>query len=215
MTENLIQGSQEWKLARCGSLGASRVADAIAKTKSGWGASRANLMAEIVVERLTGIPVEGYMNDPMRWGQEHEAEARAAYEFRTDATVVEVGLIQHQKIKGTHASPDGLIGDDGLLEIKCPSSAKHIDTLLAASIDGKYVTQMQWQMACSGRKWCDFVSFDPRLPEAMRLFVKRVPRDDESITALENDVREFLIEASRRVSQLLAKYQTTNELLAG
>lgn len=198
----LIQGSEEWRLARVGSLGASRVADAIARTKSGWGASRKNLAAELVVERLTGVPAQSYTNDAMRWGTETEPQARDAYCFYRDVDVMEVGLIRHPYIKGTHASPDGLVGDDGLLEIKCPSSATHIETLLTKSIADKYVVQMQWQLACTGRAWCDFVSFDPRMPEDLRLFVRRVERDDKRIAELEALVREFLREVDDTLAAL-------------
>jgi putative phage-type endonuclease len=206
MTE-LIQGSEEWKLARCGSLGASRLADAVARTKTGYGASRANLMAELLVERLTGLPTEGYTNAAMQWGTEKEPEARAAYEFRSDVDVVQVGIATHPSISGTHASPDGLIGEDGMLEIKCPNTATHAETLLGDEIAGKYVTQMQWQMACTGRKWCDFVSYDPRLPESMALFVKRVQRDDVLIATLETEAKKFLAELDAKVSELRARYE--------
>jgi putative phage-type endonuclease len=203
----LIQGTEEWKLARCGSLGASRMADAVARTKTGYGASRANLMAELLVERLTGVPTEGYVNAAMQWGTEKEPEARIAYEFRADVDVAEIGIVPHPSIPGTHASPDGLVGDDGLIEIKCPNTASHVETLLGDEIAGKYVTQMQWQMACTGRKWCDFVSFDPRLPESMALFVKRVARDDKVIAELEAEARKFLAELDGKVSALRQRYE--------
>lgn len=204
---DLQQGSDAWKAARCGSLGASRLADAIARTKSGYGASRANLMAELLVERLTGAPTEGYVNAAMQWGTEKEPEARSAYEFRADVDVVEIGIMPHPTIVGTHASPDGLVGDDGLIEIKCPNTASHVETLLGDEIAGKYITQMQWQMACTGRKWCDFVSFDPRLPESMALFVKRVHRDDKVIAELEAEARKFLAELDGKVSALRDRYE--------
>ena len=203
----VIQGTDEWKLARCGSLGASRMADAVARTKTGYGASRANLMAELLVERLTGVPSEGYTNAAMQWGTEKEPEARAAYEFKADVDVSEIGIVKHPTIPGTHASPDGLVGDDGMVEIKCPNTATHVETLLGDEIAGKYVTQMQWQMACTGRKWCDFVSFDPRLPESMALFVKRVHRDDKRIAELETEARAFLAELDGKVSELLRRYE--------
>lgn len=206
MTE-LIQGSDAWKLARCGSLGASRMADAVARTKTGYGASRANLMAELLVERLTGVPTEGYTNAAMQWGTEKEPEARAAYEFKADVDVAEVGIVKHPTIAGTHASPDGFVGEDGMVEIKCPNTATHVETLLGDEIAGKYVTQMQWQMACTGRKWCDFVSFDPRLPESMALFVKRVHRDDKRIAELETEARAFLAELDGKVAELLRRYE--------
>lgn len=205
MTVDLVQGTEEWRLARCGSLGASRVADAIAKTKSGWGASRANLMAELIAERLTGVPAEGYTNAAMQWGTATEPQARAAYEWHTGHTVEEVGLIRHPSIQGTHASPDGLVGTDGLIEVKCPNTATALDTLLGGKVPERYQVQMAWQMRCCGnREWCDFVSFDPRLPERLRLFVKRVHRDDVMIARLEKDVTEFLNELSDKVSALEA-----------
>jgi len=198
----IIQGSPEWFALRVGKVTASRVADVIAKTKTGWGASRANYMAELIAERLTGEPAEKYTNAAMAWGTEKEPDARAAYEFFRDAHVVEVAFINHPVIGMTGASPDGFVGDHGLVEIKCPNTATHLDTLLSQSIPGKYVTQMLWQMACTGRQWCDFVSYDPRLPEAMSLFVKRVERDDKEIADLEAKVAEFLGELDRKLAQL-------------
>lgn len=202
MTEQIEQRSDEWFAARCGSLGASQVALAMARTKSGWGASRANVMAQLIVERLTGIPTDGYTSAAMQWGIDTEPTARAAYEFMRDAEVVEVGLIRHPKIEGSHASPDGLVGEKGLIEIKCPNSATHIDTLLSGKVPGNYWTQMQWQMACTDRKWCDFVSFDPRLPADLQLWVSRVDRDDEAIKAMEADVAAFLAEMEQKLSSL-------------
>jgi putative phage-type endonuclease len=199
---NLIQGSQEWLQARVGSLGASRVADAIARTKTGWGASRANLMAELIAERLTGQPADAYKNAAMQWGNDKEPDARAAYGFFADVDVTEIGIVRHPNIEGTHASPDGLVGEAGLVEIKCPNTATHIDTLLGQKVPAKYVTQMQFQMACTGRHWCDFVSFDPRMPEAMRLFVARVTRDEAVIADLERDVSTFLAELAGKVAEL-------------
>lgn len=202
MTEQIEQRSDEWFAARCGSLGASQVALALARTKSGWGASRANVMAQIIVERLTGTPTDGYTSAAMQWGIDTEPHARAAYEFMRDAEVVEVGLIRHPTIQGSHASPDGLVRDDGLIEIKCPNSATHIDTLLSDKAPGNYWAQMQWQMACTGRKWCDFVSFDPRLPADLQLWVRRVERDDKAIETMESDVSAFLAEMEQKLSSL-------------
>ena len=201
------QGSADWFAARLGKVTASRVSDVIAKTKSGWSASRANYMAQLVAERLTGQPQESYSNAAMQWGIEQEPLARAAYEFRTDATVTPAWFIEHPKIAMSGASPDGLIGDVGLVEIKCPTTATHIETLIGKSTPDKYLAQMQWQMACTGAKWCDFVSFDPRLPEAMRLFVSRVHRDDERIKELEKDVLAFLAELDAKVKTLTDLYQ--------
>lgn len=205
MTEHLVQGSEEWKQARIGKVTASRVADVTAKTKTGWGASRKNYMAELVAERLTGYAAEGFTSGPMQWGTETEPQARIAYEFFQDEKVQQVGFVNHPTIEMAGASPDGYVGDDGLIEIKAPLTATHIDTLLSGKIPEKYVTQMQWQMACSGRQWCDFVSYDPRLPEDMKLFVQRLPRDQAYITSLEIDVRAFLAELDGTVKALVAK----------
>lgn len=203
----LIQGSDAWKAARCGRVTASRVADVVAKTKTGWAASRAQYMGELIAERLTGVPAESYTNAAMLWGTEKEPEARNAYAFYRDVEVVQVGMVEHPRIPMTSASPDGLVGDDGLVEIKCPTIATHIDTLLAGSIPGKYITQMQWQMACTGRKWCDFVSFDPRMPESMQIYIQRVERDEALINSLEKQVEQFLQELEERVSALRSKYE--------
>lgn len=203
MTADLIQGSPEWLQARVGSLGASRLADALAKTKTGWGASRANLIAELVAERLTREPTKGFISPAMQWGLDTEGQAKSAYAFYRDAEVMPVGLIRHPTIENTHASPDGYIGDTGLIEIKCPNTATHIETLLGASIDRRYSMQMMWQMACTGRAWCDFVSFDPRMPEDMQLHVARLHRDDELIAALEREVNGFLAEVDAKVLALL------------
>lgn len=200
------QQTPEWRAERCGRVTASRVADVIARTKSGWGASRANYMAALIAERLTGEPMDTYTNAAMQWGTDTEPFARAAYEFRQNVTVEECGFIPHPKIAMTGASPDGVIGADGLVEIKCPNTATHIETLLGGAVPEKYVTQMMWQMACTGRTWCDWVSFDPRMPEATRLYVKRIPRDDALISSLEKDVHEFLIELDDKIAALNARY---------
>lgn len=203
----MIQGSTEWLSARCGKVTASRVADVIARTKSGWGASRATYMGELIAERLTGVPAPSYTNAAMQWGTDTEPQARAAYEFRTDATVEEIGFIEHPRIAMSGASPDGLIGNDGLLELKCPNTSTHIETLLGQDVPAKYLAQMQWQMACTGRAWCDFVSFDPRMPEPMRLYVRRVPREEKTITELEAYVGQFLTELSEKIANLTKIYQ--------
>lgn len=202
----MIQGSAEWIAERLGKVTASRVSDVVAKTRTGWGASRANYMAALIAERLTGAQMDSYTNAAMQWGTDTEPQARAAYCFHTDADVTEVGFIPHPSIAMTGASPDGLVGEDGLVELKCPNTATHIDTLLGNSVPIKYVTQAMWQMACTGRQWCDFVSFDPRLPEAMRLFIYRIQRDDVLIRTLEADVKDFLWEVDDKVRELTARY---------
>lgn len=200
------QRSDEWFAARLGKVTASRVADVVARTKTGYGASRANYLAELVAERLTGVKAEGFTNAAIQWGTDQEPEARLAYEFRTDAVIEEVGFISHPSIEMSGASPDALVGDDGLAEIKCPNTSTHIETLLTGVIPSRYETQMLWQMACTGRAWCDFASFDPRLPEEMRLFVKRFPRDDTRIAELEDEVRTFLFELDTTVHRLEKLY---------
>lgn len=196
------QGTPEWFAQRLGKVTASRVADVVAKTKTGYSTSRANYMTELALERITGARQEGFTNAAMAWGTETEPLARAAYEALTGELVEEVPMIEHPTIAMSGASPDGLVGSTGLLEIKCPNSATHMDTLINGKPQGKYVTQMMWQMACTGRKWCDFVSFDPRFPEHLRLFTVRVMRDDVLIKSLENEVTSFLKELDDMVTTL-------------
>lgn len=198
----MIQGSEEWREARLGRVTASRVSDIIAKTKTGSAASRANYAAELIAERLTGMPQERYQNSAMEWGIQTEPEARAAYEFYRDVTVEEVGFIPHPDIPMSGASPDGLVGDNGLVEIKCPNLATHISTLLIPAVPRNYMTQIHWQMACTGRQWCDFVSYDPRMPEDLQLFVKRVHRVDARIDELEDAVCDFLLEVDEKIAWL-------------
>lgn len=206
MSEEIVQGSDAWKAQRLGKVTASRIADVVAKTKNGWGASRANYAAQLVAERLTGEVAESYTNAAMTWGIEKEPDARAAYEFHTDAEVVEIGFVEHPNIGMTGASPDGTVGSDGLIEIKCPNTANHIETLRGRAVPSKYILQIQWQLACTGRQWCDFVSFDPRMPEHMRLFVRRVPRDERLITELSGEIIAFLVEVNDTVEELNRLY---------
>jgi putative phage-type endonuclease len=204
----LVQGSEEWLRARCGSLGASRIHEIMARTKTGYSASRANASAAIVAERLTGTPAETFETPAMAWGKATEAEARSTYEFYTDSVVAPVGLVKHPTIVGTHASPDGLLGTEGILEIKCPQVAGHIETLLKRSVPSRYECQIAWQLACTGRKWADFVSFNPLLPEEMRLFVVRVERDDSKIAEITKEVVAFLAEVDAKVEQLVKLYRS-------
>lgn len=197
-----------WLAARVGKVTASRVADVIAKTKTGVSASRANYLAELVAERLTGTPAANFTNAAMQWGLDTEPHAKGAYEFFHDATVLAAAVVDHPTIPFSAATPDGFVGEDGLVEFKCPNTATHIDTLLGGGVPTKYITQMQWQMACTSRAWCDFVSFDPRLPETMRLFSKRVHRDNRMIGELEGEVRTFLEDVASTVSQIQERYGT-------
>ena len=201
------QGTAEWLMQRCGKVTASRIADLMAKTKSGWSSSRANYAAQLIAERLTGKVAESFTNGAMQWGTQTEPEARRAYEFFVDRDVQEVGFIPHPTIEMAGASPDGLVGTDGMLELKCPLTATHIDTLLTGSIPDKYRKQMMFQMACTGRQWCDFASYDPRMCESMRLFVQRVERNDEEITEIEDAVRAFLADIDNTVNALRVRYE--------
>lgn len=201
------QGSTQWVAQRLGKATASRVSDIIAKTKSGYSASRANYAAQLIAERLTGNLADSYKSPAMEWGTATEADARSAYEFYSGASVVLAEFVAHPEIAMSGASPDGYVGEDGLVEIKCPQTGTHIDTLLGAKVPGKYVTQIQWQLACTGRSWCDFASFDPRMPEEMRLFVCRVQRDDATIVELTKEVTAFLAEIDATVAALTKKYR--------
>jgi putative phage-type endonuclease len=197
------QRSDAWFTARLGKVTASRVADVIAKTKSGYSASRDNYMAQLICERLTGQREEFFTSSAMQHGTDTEPLGRAAYESLKDVLVDEVGFVPHPSIIMAGASPDGLVGDDGLLEIKCPNTATHIETLLSQTVPGKYNTQMQFQMACTERSWCDFVSFDNRLPAELQMFVKRVPRDNMYIRLMEEEIVKFLNELDIKIAQLM------------
>ena len=188
------QNTPEWHVARLGKVTASRMAELMAKTKSGPSASRANYMAELIVERLTGAKADHFVNAAMQWGTDQEPNARLAYEAKTGELVEQIGFVQHPEIDMAGCSPDGLVGDEGMIEIKCPNSATHIETCISQAIPKKYQSQMQWQMACTGRKWVDFVSYDPRMPEKLRLFIKRLDREPLIIKAMNHEVIDFLAE---------------------
>jgi putative phage-type endonuclease len=201
-----MQRDPAWFAARLGKVTASRVADVLARTKTGYSSSRNNYASALMVERLTGAKAEEYTNAIMQRGIEIEPEARDAYAFYRGVDVVQVDFIDHPTVDMSGASPDGLVGDDGLVEIKAPMTATHIDYLLGEPIPDKYYLQMQWQLACTGRKWCDFCSYDPRLPEDMRIFIKRFPRDDAKIAHLEKEVTIFLREIETRISALRGRF---------
>jgi len=196
------QRTDDWFTARLGKVTASRIADVVAKTKTGVSASRGNYMAQLIVERLTGKPVESFSSSAMQWGTDTEPLARAAYEMATDTMVEEIGFVEHRSIPMCGASPDGLVGEDGLIEIKCPNTATHIETLVNGTIDNRYVLQMQWQMACTDCIWCDFVSFDPRMPEALQMKIIRVNFNEMLVADLENQVEQFLYEVQEKVNFL-------------
>ena len=196
------QGTQEWFEARCGNVTASRIVDVMTKTKSGYGAGRANYMSLLLCERLTGTIEESYTSAAMLWGIDTEPQARDAYESYTGVLVAKASYYPHPTIERSGASPDGLVGEDGLIEIKCPNTSTHIKTLLGAPIDRKYLLQMQWQMACTDRQWCHFVSFDPRMPEELQYHCRRVERDDDLIAEISKEVQAFLIELDSMVVEL-------------
>lgn len=206
--DSIVQGSEEWQQLRIGKVTASRIADVLARTKTGWGASRANYAAELVAERLTGSKAETFKSDAMDRGNELEASARLMYEFINDVSVDEVPFVLHPTIAESGASPDGLIGEVGLVEIKCPNTSTHIATLQGGTIKGVYCKQMQWQMECTGREWCDFVSFDPRLPASMQLHIQRVQRDEDWLSEARKHVTSFLKEIEETCADLVARYET-------
>lgn len=208
MTEIIHQGTADWHALRVGKVTASRVADIMRKGKSGaLSMSRARYAGELVAERLTGQPTIGFKSADMDWGNETEEQARDAYAYYRDVDLTEVAFVDHPTIGMAGASPDRLVMADGLVEFKCPATHTHIATLLGAEVEPDYITQMQWQMACTKRLWCDWVSFDPRLPESMRLFVKRFPRDNARIAELEAAVTDFLNELRLTVHRLRSKYE--------
>ena len=200
---DIQQGTPEWMQSRCGKATASRISDIVAKTKTGYSASRARYMAQLVVERITGQVAESYQNSAMLYGIETEPLAKAAFEVKEGLLIDAVGSIDHPTIAMSSASPDGLVGDDSLIEIKCPMTHTHIETLVDGSISKDYIDQMQWQMACTGRQFCYFVSYDNRMPSGLQLFIKRIPRDNSYIDELEKEVTKFLDEVSIKVDKLM------------
>lgn len=196
-------GTPEWRAARLGKLTASRIADATARVQKGWGASRYNYAAELVVERMTGIEAEHYVSPAMQWGSDTEPEARAAYAFERDVDLVAGGFVEHPTIPMAGASPDAFVGEHGLAEFKCPLTAQHIDVLLGGSIPQKYLKQMRWQLACCPeRVWVDWVSYDPRMPPELRLFIWRMQRDSSYIGELEAEAVAFLAEIDATIAAL-------------
>lgn len=198
------QGSQEWHEARLGRVTASQIVNVMMKpTTAGY----QNYRAQLICERLTGNPTETFTSAAMQHGTDTEPQARAFYELETGFEVQEVGFIEHPKLAWSGASPDGLIGADGGLEIKCPQPATHIKTLTGAAIDRKYMLQMQWGMACTDREWWDFISFCPSLPDEMQMFRQIVPRDNEMVEEITAAVTAFLADVEALCSDLTRKYR--------
>lgn len=193
------QGSIEWLQDRLGYVTASRVADVMAVGRNGEATTRANYKWELITQRLTNRVVESYQNEAMAWGTQTEPQARVVYEIKSNVFVDQTGFEKHPTIKWVGASPDGLIDTDGGLEIKCPNSSTHLQTLKTQKVPTKYIPQMQMGMWVTGRKWWDFVSFDPRLPDDLQYFCKRVDRDDEYIAEMEAKVLEFLAEVEQEI----------------
>jgi len=202
----LEQGSEAWRLFRLGKATGSRIADVVAKIKSGWGASRANYAADLVIERLTQTPIEGFKSADMIWGNTYEPEARAGYELMY-GNVTLVGFVPHPRIAMSGCSPDGLVEPRGTVQFKCPKAATHIAALRSKKIDGGYYKQVQWELACTERDWSDFVSYHPHMPGEMRLWVKRIQRDKELIDELEREVPIFLDEVTAAVKELEQEYR--------
>jgi putative phage-type endonuclease len=194
------QRSEEWFQARLGKVTASRVADVLAKIKSGESASRRNYKIQLVSERLTGERQETYINQAMQDGIDREFYARERY-VQQYGEVEEVGFIQHPTLEAG-ASPDGMVGTDGILEIKCPMGSTHTETLMTQEVPNKYVPQIQFQLLVTGRKWCDFVSYNPMFPENLQLFVKRVEADPVYQKELESEVKQFLSEVDDVINKL-------------
>jgi len=202
-TLNAPQGSADWLRARCGSIGSSRIKDAVdVLKKGGESAKRRNYRMEIIAERLTGKSTDHYVSEAMEWGNEFEAMARTEYELKTGNSVDLYGLIYHPGLEFAHASPDGLIGTDGAIEIKCPRSNTHLEWMLAGEVPEEHRDQCYWVMACTERSYCDFVSFDPRMPEDLQLFVRPLDRDEERIRQLAEGAIQFNFEVECALTAL-------------
>jgi putative phage-type endonuclease len=200
---NIVQGTEEWFAARAGKVTASRIADVLATIKSGESAARRNYRTQLVCERLTGKIEETFSNSHMERGIALEPYAREAYELQTGSIVEQVGFIDHPAIQMSGASPDGLVGSDGSIEIKCPTPANHIEYLLGKEPPSKYKPQMTWQMLCAERQWVDFVSYCPEMPAHLQLFVVRfVPEAEYSVTVAQ-EVIKFLAEVDETIAKLM------------
>jgi putative phage-type endonuclease len=198
---DIEQGTDAWKMLRLGKVTASRIKDIVSTTKSGYSTSRDKYMTQLLLERITNTVAESYSNDAMTWGTEQEPYARANYESKMGVLVDQVAFVDHPTISMSGASPDGLVNDDGLVELKAPMSHTHLESLLGG-IDNQYLAQVQWQMAVTNRSWTDLCSYDPRFPEHLRLIVKRINRDDAYIANLEKEVVKFLAELDDKVNKL-------------
>lgn len=195
----ILQRSGGWFADRCGKVTASRIKDIGAKPVKGKKYNALTLT--ILSERITGVQEETPTSKAMQWGIDQEENAIAAYENETGNFVKGTGLIDHPVIKLSGASPDGLVNLDGQIEVKCPSTATHLNTLLTKEIPVEYIPQITWQLACTRREWCDFVSYDPRLPEHLQLVVIRVNAEDLDIAGIEQSVIQF----NQKIHQIIAE----------
>ena len=203
MSEEIIQGSDAWKQLRLGKVTASRVKDIVATTKTGYSTSRDKYMTQLLLERLTNTVAESFSSEAMQWGVDNEPFARSAYESTKGVLVDQVAFVNHPTIEMAGASPDGIVGE-GLVELKCPMSHTHLESLLGG-LDDQYKVQVQWQMACTGAKWTDLCSFDPRFPAELQLVIKRFERDDAYIATLEKEVIKFLAELDDKLNKIKSR----------
>jgi putative phage-type endonuclease len=206
MEPEQLQRTETWHQARLGKVTASRIADVVSRVKGGYGASRANYLSELVVERITGQPTKGYVSPAMVHGIDTEAEALNNYAFMCQADLSPVGFVPHPTIVMSGASPDSYVGTDGLVEIKCCQPAAHIARLRGGPVPEKYYLQVQWQLECTGRQWCDLVHYNPIFPGTMQLQVERLHRDDSRIMELAREVAGFLAEVDEAVRDLRSRY---------
>ncbi|MDI1222946.1 lambda exonuclease family protein [Acinetobacter sp.] len=186
---NILQRSEDWHADRCGKVTASRVKDIDAKPQKGKALNAISLT--ILTERLTGVQEETPTTKAMQWGIDQEPYAVAAYENETCNFVISTGLIDHPSIENCGASPDGLVGKDGQIEVKCPTPSVHLNTLLLQEIPSEHLPQITLQLACTRREWCDFVSYCPLLPEHLQIVVIRVYAKDLDIAGIEMAVIKF------------------------
>lgn len=205
--ENGLQRTEEWYAQRAGKVTASPVLKVYKRLKGGgYSKDRQTYKFQLIAERLVGTTISQQRSAAMQRGVEKEAEARQRYQRITNLPVSEAPFVPHPTIGMAGASPDGFVGEEGLVEIKCPTSQTAVEVLLTEEVEDQYLAQIQWQLACTGRQWCDYVVFDDRLPPSMQLFVKRIQRDDDLIRLVEKEVREFIAEISADIERLWNKY---------
>jgi putative phage-type endonuclease len=197
------QGTPEWFDLRLGKVTASRVADILAKTKTGVSASRQNYLIELALQRVTGVFEQSFTSQAMQDGVDREAQARVAYEVATGSFVSQVAFRNHHVIEGFGCSPDGEVDDQlGLVEIKCRNNANHWEVIKTGEIPKKYWIQMQAQLSCTGFEWNDYVGYNPNFPEKSKLYIQRVYRDEFFIAEMEEQIKQFLIEVEEEVRQM-------------